>query len=537
MKAYKINHKGADRIRIDLPYNAEMILKIKQMTDARWSATLKAWHIPCNKIAYKQLLNIFPEIEIQTDDFIVPASEPSKTVDIPLLPRNSISIEVAGRRIFLRMPKNSTDVQFVRSFHYVRWDANAFVWVIPHYGNNLELLKDYFKERLTSLVQVPEFEIQANPSEKRILQKDSVLLVKTSTGRIRVIFGYCPVLSHSLQDIPYSHWDSKNKWWNVPFSDAILEKVKSIAIAQDLEIFCEEEKQDLKKSPRLTPFDVPNFRPCPESYVLKLKELRYSERSIQTYSSMFEEFINYYHRFEIDSLDESQITAFLRYLVIDRKVSISYQNQSINAIKFYYERVLGGQRRVYLIDRPRTEKTLPVVLNEQEVADILNATKNLKHKAILMTIYSAGLRISEAINLKVKDIDSQRMQIRVEQAKGKKDRYTLLSPKTLEILRKYFIEYKPKGWLFEGVNGLQYSDRSIQAILKDSVSKTNIKKRVTVHTLRHSFATHLLENGTDLRYIQTLLGHESSRTTEIYTHVTTKGFEQIKSSLDKLNIE
>jgi len=153
-----------------------------------------------------------------------------------------------------------------------------------------------------------------------------------------------------------------------------------------------------------------------------------------------------------------------------------------------------------------------------------------------MTIYSAGLRISEAINLKIKDIDSQRMQIRVEQGKGKKDRYTLLGYKTLEILRKYFLQYKPKVWLFEGANEEQYSRSSIKKILKASVAKTKIQKRVTVHTLRHSFATHLLEAGTDLRYIQNLLGHESSKTTEIYTHITTKGFEQIKSPLDTLNI-
>lgn len=192
---------------------------------------------------------------------------------------------------------------------------------------------------------------------------------------------------------------------------------------------------------------------------------------------------------------------------------------------------------MYLIDRPQEETYLPEVLSEQEISDILNATENLKHKAILMTIYSAGLRISEAINLKVKDIDSQRMQIRVEQAKGKKDRYTLLGTKTLEILRKYFLEYKPKIWLFEGAKGEQYAPRTIQEILKKSVAKTQIKKRVTVHTLRHSFATHLLEAGTDLRYIQSLLGHANSKTTEIYTHITTKGFDQIKSPLDRLEIK
>ena len=251
---------------------------------------------------------------------------------------------------------------------------------------------------------------------------------------------------------------------------------------------------------------------------------------------MFEEFLNYYENVEPESITETMIIEFLRYLVNERRVSTSYQNQSINAIKFYYERVLGGIRKIYLIDRPREEMYLPEVLSEEEVKAILDATENLKHKAILMTKYSAGLRISEVINLKIKDIDSQRMQIRVEQGKGKKDRYTLLGKKTLEVLRKYFVEYKPKVFIFEGSDGGSYSSRSIQKILKQAVIKVQIKKRITVHSLRHSFATHLLEAGTDLRYIQSLLGHSSSKTTELYTHITTKGFDQIVSPLDKLEI-
>jgi site-specific recombinase XerD len=188
------------------------------------------------------------------------------------------------------------------------------------------------------------------------------------------------------------------------------------------------------------------------------------------------------------------------------------------------------------VDRPREEKTLPVVLSEKEVGDLFKVTENIKHKAILMLAYSGGLRLSELINVRIIDIDSNRMQIRIEQAKGKKDRYTLLSVKLLEILRKYFVAYKPKEWLFEGATGGQYSLGSIQSIMKEAIKKAGIKKKASVHSLRHSFATHLLENGTDLRYIQSLLGHASSKTTEIYTHITTKGFDQIKSPLDNLDI-
>lgn len=349
-----------------------------------------------------------------------------------------------------------------------------------------------------------------------------------------MLFGFNRELTNAIKKMPYSNWNSQNKWWSIPFAGKFLEEIKFLAHEQSLRFLYEEEENATNKKSRISAFDIPNYRSCPEEYILKLKELRYSENTLKTYKALFEEFINYYHKFEISRIDESMITAFLRYLVIERKVSTSYQNQAINAVKFYYERVLGGQRKVYLVDRPREEKTLPVVLSEKEVGDLLKATENLKHKAILMLAYSGGLRLSELIYVKLTDIDSNRMQIRVEQSKGNKDRYTLLSVRLLEVLRKYFLAYKPKVWLFEGVNGGQYSVRSIQAIMKDSTRKAGIKKKVSVHSLRHSFATHLLENGTDLRYIQGLLGHSSSKTTEIYTHITTKGFDQIKSPLDKL---
>lgn len=250
---------------------------------------------------------------------------------------------------------------------------------------------------------------------------------------------------------------------------------------------------------------------------------------------MFEEFINYYHKHDIQHIDEKMIIAFLQYLVIDRKVSPSYQNQSINSIKFYYEHVLGGQRKTYLVERPHKEKTLPVVLNEAELSKTIKMTKNIKHKTIIMVTYSSGLRLSETRNLKIKDIDSKRMQVFVRQAKGRKDRYTVLSKKVLATLRQYFNEFKPKDWLFEGVNGKQYSESSVYTIVKEAFERAGIKKKASTHTLRHCFATHLLESGTDLRYIQALLGHSNIKTTEIYTHITTKGFDQIVSPLDKLD--
>lgn len=552
----KITHKDELRIKIDIPYNTETAIKVRQITDARWSKTLRSWHIPYNKESYQQLKTLFPDITISSESQKTEQTQatenfsnnlvhqeslqtPSASLSInsfQTIHRKNVTIEVSGRNIFVKMPKNSTDIQFIRSFHYTRWDDHSFLWVVPHYNDNLELLKDYFGHRISSFIQHEAFSIKTDNFGKRIIEKDTALFIKTSSNKLRIIFMYNKALSFAIKGIPYYRWDTHNKWWVVPFSESILNSLRKTAEIENLKIIFEEEKPQFDKASRINSKNLPDYRSCPEGFLLKMKELRYSERTIQTYKSLFEEFINYYHHKDIEQIDEPMIVDFLRYLVIHRKISLSYQNQSINAIKFYYERVLGGQRKVYLIDRPRREQGLPVVLSEEEVKSILNVPKNLKHRAILMTIYSAGLRISEAINLKICDIDSQRMQIHVVQAKGKKDRYTLFSYRLLEILRDYVREFQPKIWLFEGASGIPYSDRSIQTILKSALLKTNIKKHVTVHTLRHSFATHLLENGTDLRYIQTLLGHESSKTTEIYTHVTTKGFDKIQSPLDRLEL-
>ena len=196
--------------------------------------------------------------------------------------------------------------------------------------------------------------------------------------------------------------------------------------------------------------------------------------------------------------------------------------------------------------RPRKDRKLPIVLNKDEVLKILSIQSNIKHKAILMLIYSAGLRVSEAVKLRVEDIDSKRGLVYIKVAKGRKDRYTILSNTTLEILRQYWKEYQPGNWLFEGVkHGRHISTRTIQAIFEQAKDKAGIKKDVSVHNLRHSFATHLLESGVDLRYIQELVGHKSSKTpiqsffltgqaTEVYTHVSRKSLGLIKSPLDTL---
>lgn len=277
------------------------------------------------------------------------------------------------------------------------------------------------------------------------------------------------------------------------------------------------------------------WRQVPESFLRKLELKGYAFNTVRTYVNLFEKFSNHYKDSPLMEIDEQMIQKYLQNLIREEK-SDSYVNQSLNAIKFYYEIVEEMPNRFYSIDRPRKKHTLPKVISLEEVRSILMNTNNIKHKCILSLLYSAGLRRQELLDLQLEDIDSKRMVILVKSGKGFKDRMTILSESVLKDLRLYYKEWKPKTYLFEGKVGEQYSATSIKHILDRASKKAGIRKSITPHMLRHSFATHLLENGTDLRYIQSLLGHGSTKTTEIYTHVAIKNIRTIKSPIELLNL-
>jgi integrase/recombinase XerD len=272
-----------------------------------------------------------------------------------------------------------------------------------------------------------------------------------------------------------------------------------------------------------------------DQFKLWLKSKRYSERTIKTYSEALHSFLGYFNTKPVSEIDNNDVIDYNNHYILKNNLSSSYQNQIVNAIKLFYKTIENKQLEIAAIHRPRRENKLPNVLSKEELKLILEAHSNIKHKMMLSLIYSCGLRRSELLNLKPLDIDSKRGIVIIRQAKGKKDRIAPLSLKILEMLRAYYAFYKPSIWLFEGQNkGEMYSEKSLQKVLKLALEKANIKKPVSLHWLRHSYATHLLESGTDLRFIQELLGHNSSKTTEIYTHVSTKSIQQIKSPFDNL---
>jgi site-specific recombinase XerD len=274
----------------------------------------------------------------------------------------------------------------------------------------------------------------------------------------------------------------------------------------------------------------------PSEYIEHLEVRRYSLNTARTYVHLFIQYMNYLEGRDLLEVTEPDIKAFMSTIVKQGK-SASYQNQMINSIKFYYEQVLDMPQRFYDFGRPRKSQKLPTVLSEQEVTRIIDNTPNIKHKAILVTIYSCGLRLSELLNLKIEDIDSDRRLVWIRDAKGNKDRKSVLSETTLVLLRQYYKVYRPNTYLFEGGEGHCYSASSVQQILKRALAASGVRKPASPHTLRHSFATHLLENGTDLRYIQVLLGHSSPKTTEIYAHVSMKSFKDVISPIDRLKIK
>ncbi len=263
----------------------------------------------------------------------------------------------------------------------------------------------------------------------------------------------------------------------------------------------------------------------------------YSKQTIKSYSSALKLFLEFVEILNLDQITEKEIQDYLYYCKNKKNYSFSAMKQAIASIRYLYLKVLLKPPPQSLSKELRKPNQLPIVLSKKNVVKLINATSNLKHKTILLLIYSAGLRLGELLNLKLGDIDSETMKIHIRQSKGKKDRYIMLSENALKLLREYYKLYKPKDYIIEGQKGGKYSPKSVQNIFKAALKKAGIKKKATVLTLRHSFATHLLDEGTDIRYIQELLGHRKLETTQIYTHVSSHSINKIKSPADDFIIE
>lgn len=265
-----------------------------------------------------------------------------------------------------------------------------------------------------------------------------------------------------------------------------------------------------------------------------LRIRNYSPRTIETYVGCVEKFSRHFRKAP-DRLGVEQIRSYQLYLIEKKRASWSFFNQSVCALRFFYEVTLGKKVTVEHIPHPRRERRLPEVLSQRELSSFFRAIRNAKHRTVLMTMYGSGLRISEALGLSIKDVDSERMQLRIRQGKGKKDRYGVLSLSMLEILRRYWRQYRPTHYLFPGKKpNHPLTASSIQRVCQAARIKAGIHKRIMTHTMRHCFATHLLEAGVDLKTIQILLGHKNLNTTSYYLHLAKSAIQSRQGPLDLL---
>jgi integrase/recombinase XerD len=351
---------------------------------------------------------------------------------------------------------------------------------------------------------------------------------------VAIRFGFDPELQNIVSQLPDRRFSKTNRCWYVPKTATVVNDIASAFAGKariDSDAFALEKPTAIQKE--LTNDRQKALRMMEEKLHLK----GYSFSTVKTYLEQFKLFTLFFPDSHPLDLGENEIHAYLLYLVEKKQVSRSTQNQSINAIKFFYEKVMKQEQKVYCIERPLKEKKLPEVLSQEEVMALFNAVDNLKHKTMLMVIYSAGLRRSELLWLRKGDVDLDRKTVFIRGGKGHKDRQSILGASLVPLLLRYLEQYQPMYWFFEGRGGLRYSETSLQHILKDAAAKAGIRKSVHLHMLRHSFATHLLEAGTATRYIQVLLGHESPKTTEIYAHVTRFALDKIQSPLDHLELQ
>ena len=341
------------------------------------------------------------------------------------------------------------------------------------------------------------------------------LITHRKEKRIAVYFEKDAALISRIKALEGSRWSQTLKLWHLPDTDENRKRFKLPLVADTLP-----SNEGI--------IQIAKFKQW-------LRSKRYSESTIVTYSEALKSFLVFCNNKAIADISNEDVIVYNNEYILKSGLSSSYQNQIVNSIKLYFKTCRDTKIEVDKIHRPKREKVLPNVLSKEEVKAILEAHSNLKHKMMLSLIYSCGLRCGELLALQPVHIDSKRNIVLLKNAKGKKDRIAPLSPKILEMLREYYKLFKPTTYLFEGQHaGTPYDSRSLQKVLKLALNKARIVKPVTLHWLRHSYATHLLESGTDLRYIQELLGHSSSKTTEVYTHVSTKSIQHIKSPYDDL---
>jgi site-specific recombinase XerD len=440
----------------------------------------------------------------------------------------------------------------LRSF-YTDFSEENLKIITTKLGDAADVVVEWETEKRVNAEQKKPDELLAgrlpdkrNSEPEKIRKRAVEIRINESSGHliIRLPVPYQQEWAEELKSFRGIRFDSISKVWSLPWSKINVDSIADYFNRQNVDVEVRKEVVDeaLKEERRRTGEEIrertlsTKAQDAIENLAVFLDENRYSPRTRESYLAMAEFFLRYFSEKDPNRISGSEVSDFICDIVIRLGYSAAYQNQMISAIRTLYL-ASGDNRPEFEIPvRPRKSRSLPKTFSKEEVGRILNSAGNTKHKLLLWIIYSCGLRRSEATNIRLKDLDRDRSLIHIREGKGMVDRIVPVSVKVWQKVDEYLLSYNPREYLFEGQGGGKYSSESVYRVFKTALSKAGIRKEVGVHSLRHSYATHLHENGLDIRYIQELLGHRSSRTTEIYTHISRRNLIAVRSPIEDLDV-
>lgn len=557
-------HRGKIGVFLDFKNRKDWLIIIKALPDIKFSRTIGSWYLPYTKKAYNNFLKLKIEFKIvdstgTTEDIASKGENTGidTTVSQAVISADDIDLRtdkhetIHGPKItynsnkfIVELPYDKNEILFLKTLDKSWWDNNSKIWIMNASINNLVQLQkrytfwdkdklDFIGDMIKKIEDPCQVELYLIPSMK------DRFCIKIKGYKLDVAY---------LKSITHREYNNNSKIWTIPFDQKIIKRLIAHYESKGTKVINRIPYRDEKYTKVKTPYLEVQQRLLNKLtgdqkevmglYIRTMTAQRYSTSTIKQYSTAFLKYIQYYKNIAIGLHTEIEVNRYLADLT-KGNLSFSTVNMVYSAVKFYFEKIVFQENFIFeRLKRPRKGRTLPTIMSIREVDRLLRSCDNLKHITILYTLYSSGIRLSEILNIKVSDILWDRNQIFIKSGKGNKDRMVMLSEALKKILQSYFDEYTPTYWMFEGQDRkTQYSSSSIQKIVKKASIKAGIMRKVTPHTLRHCFATHLLDNGTDIRYIQELLGHKDIKTTLLYTHVTTRQLNNIQSPLDKMLLD
>jgi integrase/recombinase XerD len=509
----RIVHRGKRRLALAFAYAPEINSAVRRLRSVAYSGTLRRWHVEDTEENLRQILEAFrgiADVDISGISFksspvaaeVTDASETSEGPDIQEVPELSINPEVPPGPVTISevIDDKEDDVE-AADIIPAKCSTGRYGPVEFRVSNNQLIIK--FTGRYDS---------------NWIDELKSYGRVRYDKNRKEFLMHWSKLTTDSLSD----YFSSQG------VAVRIIRPRVGAEMAETRKKFGDEVRsRDLSVEGREAVEQLKDY----------MERTRYSRRTSESYLALLELFFKFFNDRKPDDILQNDVAEFMNDFIIANGFSQSYQNQMVSAIKMYYEVTGTGKVIPQYLERPRRGRALPKVFSKEEVSLILNSSRNTKHKLILWMIYSCGLRRSEVTNIRMTDIDRNRNIIHIREGKGGVDRIVPVSEKVWQKIDEYICNYSPVDYLFEGQNGKRYSVESVYNLFKQALKKAGIKKEVGVHSLRHSYATHLHESGLDIRYIQELLGHKSTRTTEIYTHVSRRNLIAVKSPIEDLDVK